>query len=284
MKLLDRLERRFGRYAIPNLPKYIIILYVIGAALELFVPGAYAAFLALNPYQILHGQVWRLVTFLLCPPTNSILFLIFVMLFYYYVSQALEQSWGSFRFDLYILTGVIGTIIAAFLLYAFSGSPLIYMDTGYLNLSIFLAYAAMYPNQVVLLYGLIPIRVKWLGILDGVMLLVSFIQGGWSARVSIVVAMLNFLVYFLLTRNTAPYTPKQLHRKREFRQSVRRAEPSANPNVARHKCAVCGRTEKDDPDLEFRFCSKCDGNYEYCQDHLFTHQHIHPQAGGRENL
>lgn len=275
MKFLDRLEKKFGKYAIPNLPKYIIILYTIGVIFNLFVRGSYEMFLALNPYQILHGQIWRLFTFLLCAPTDSILFLIFVMLFYYSICTTLEQVWGSFRFNLYILTGVLGTVIAAFLVYAVTGSAIINMDTYYLNLSLILAYAAIFPNQVVLLYGLIPIRIKWMGYLDGFFLLVSFIIGDLGMRVSIVVAMLNFILFFFLSRNMQPFTPKQVHRKRQYQKAVKQAAPPVNPDIARHKCAVCGRTEKDDPNLEFRFCSKCNGNYEYCQDHLFTHEHVH---------
>lgn len=275
MRFIDRLEKKYGRYAIPNLPKYIIILYTIGVVFNLFARGSYATFLALNPYQVLNGQLWRIVTFVCCAPTSNLLFLIFVLLFYYSICYRLEQVWGSFRFNLYIFTGVIGTIIAAFLVYAVTKSPFINMSTYYLNLSLFLAYAAIFPNELVLLYGFIPLRVKWLGIFDAILLLVTFVSGDVGTRISVVVALLNFILFFFLSIKSKPCSRKYTKRRYEFKQAVKQSAPSPNQGIARHKCAICGRTEKDDPNLEFRFCSKCNGNYEYCQDHLFTHKHIH---------
>ena len=97
-----------------------------------------------------------------------------------------------------------------------------------------------------------------------------------SNAVAAAVSILNFVIFFLGSRHMRPYSPKQMKRKREYQHKMRRAERPVNqyPGGAKHKCAVCGRTELDDPNLEFRYCSKCNGNYEYCQDHLFTHEHV----------
>lgn len=270
-KLLDRMERKFGRYAIRNLPLYIVIMYAAGFILSIVSPYSYW-YISLNPAMILKGQIWRLFTFLLVPPSGSIIFILFILMFYYSIAQSLENVWGSFRFNVYYLVGVVGTILAAFILYAITGSTGIFMDTYYLNLSLFLAFAANFPDMVVYFMMILPIKVKWLGILDGVYLAVAFLQGGLSTKVSILAAMANFLIFFFATRNYQKFSPKEARRKRSFQKTVHQVH--AKEGEPRHRCAICGRTELDNPDLEFRYCSKCDGDYEYCQDHLFTHTHI----------
>lgn len=270
MNFLNKLEKKFGRFAIPNLSRYLLILYVVGAIISI-IPNTnlYIDFLALNPYLILHGQIWRLFTFMIAPPSANLIFLILVLLCYYNLCQELEYYWGDFKFNLYILVGVLGTIIASFILYFVTGSPYIYMDTFYINLSIFLAYTTSFPDTMFYLYGIIPVKAKWLGIIDGVYLAYSFLSGGAASKVSIVAAMLNFLLFFLGTRNYYKYSPKQVKRRKTYIKEVR-----TSTRATRHRCHVCGRTELDDPNLEFRYCSKCDGNYEYCLDHLYTHEHV----------
>ncbi|MCI6857941.1 MAG: hypothetical protein MR867_01420 [Eubacterium sp.] len=270
MNWLDRLERKYGRYAIRNLPLYIVVLYAVGAVLDIISRGAFYNLVALNPYLVLHGQIWRIFGFLITPPSTSIIFIIFVLLFYYTIGESLVQVWGAFRFNMYILIGVLATIAAAFLVYFIYPSPSIYMDTTYLNLSMFLAYAAIFPEMKVYLYGILPIKVKWMALVDVLGLAYFFIRGGMGARVSIIVSLLNFLLFYFSSRNYRRISPKEIRRKRKFRQEA----TSASARPYRHKCAVCGRTEKDDPNLEFRYCSKCNGNYEYCNEHLFTHTHV----------
>ena len=271
MNLLNKLERKFGRYAIKNLSMYLIILYVAGAVLSLFSSqiDIYGNYLALNPYMILHGQGWRIFTFLIATPSTNVIFLIFVLLFYYNICRELEYLWGDFRFNLYILTGVVGTILSSFILYFVTGSPYISMDTYYLNLSLFLAYAACFPEARFYIYGIIPVKAKWLGIIDGLYLVVCFFAGGMAVRTMIVVSLMNFLLFFFGTRNYHKYSPKQIKRRNSYIKEVR-----TSTSATRHRCHVCGRTELDDPNLEFRYCSKCEGNYEYCSDHLYTHTHV----------
>lgn len=270
MNWLYRLEQKFGKYAITNLPLYIVMFYAVGAVLDVLSQGTiYYTYLSLNPYLILHGQIWRIVTFLAAAPNANIIFLVFVLLFYYSIGQSLVQVWGAFKFNMYVLIGVVGTIAAAFLVYAITRSPLIFMDTYYVNLSMFLAYAAIFPEMRVYLYGIIPLKVKWLAILDVVLLAVSFFQGGIGTRIAIVVSLLNFLLFYFSTRNYRRVSPKEVHRKIKYKRQMNK-----NASGARHQCAVCHRTELDDPNLEFRYCSKCNGNYEYCNEHLFTHTHV----------
>lgn len=284
MKFLNKMERKFGRYAIRNLTMFIIGTYIIGYLLEIFAPRVVTYFY-LNPYLILHGQVWRLVSWLLVPPGGFDIFTIIMLLFYYSIGNTLERTWGTFRYNVYIFGGIFATIVGAFVLYGISilayGPELaavnmlgysVAFSTSYISMSIFLGFALAYPNMQVLLMFIIPIKMKWLAILDVVFLAYDMIgglmKGNWGICVVILSSLLNVLVFFLSTRNYRTVSPKEIHRKQVYRQQTRQ-----RPGVTKHKCAVCGRTELDSPDLEFRFCSKCDGNYEYCQDHLFNHVH-----------
>ena len=156
-------------------------------------------------------------------------------------------------------------------------------------MSIFLAFAVCYPDMEVRLYFLIPIKMKWMAVVYAVLVLIDVIGSGWGGRVAIICSLLNFVVFYLATRDYRRVSPKEMHRKQAFRNAMNggpgrgpgsgrgygpgNGRPGSGP-IARHKCAICGRTELTNPELEFRFCSKCNGNYEYCQDHLFTHTHV----------
>lgn len=282
MNFLNKMERQYGRYAIHNLTKYMIGCYAIGYIL-LYIGQAFGAnffqYLLLSPYHIMHGQIWRIVSWILIPPSSSnIIFVLIMLSFYYYLGTTLERTWGAFRYNVYILGGMLCTVIGAFILYFISGPNEMFslingmsFSTYYINLSIFLAFAMNYPDMEVLFMMIIPIKIKYLALLDVAYLLYDLIRGGWGTRTVIIASLLNFIIYFLMTRNYRRISPQEIHRKQQFKKAV---HPQMTPGGTRHKCAVCGRTEKDGEHLEFRYCSKCNGNYEYCQDHLFTHQHI----------
>lgn len=283
-KWINKLERKFGRYAIPNLMYYIIILYSFGFALDLFVDGFYTNYLSLNAYAILHGEVWRLITFLIQPPSTNLLFVVFTLYLYYTIGRELEYAWGSFRFNLYFFTGVLFHIIAAFLAY-FIFDVVLLVGTAYLNLSLFFAYAALYPNQQFYVFGILPVKVKYLAWIDAAYFVYAILQAfmptyggaGYQARaLAAFVSLLNFLLFFFSMRNMRRFGPKEIRRKQVYHKAVREGKRASQSyaNGAKHRCSVCGRTELDAPNLEFRYCSKCNGNYEYCQDHLFTHEHI----------
>lgn len=269
MNFLDKLERKYGRYAISNLPAFIIAIYAAGYLIFLMMPQL-LNYLTLRPDLILKGQVWRIVSWVLVPPSSPDLFTLIMLSFYFSIGKALERTWGAFRVNIYIFSGIIFTVIGAFLLY-WIGGGIGYFSTYYINMSIFLAFAMTYPDMEVLLYFLIPIKMKYMGYVYGFFILVSMVQGGWGDRVSILASLMNFIVFYFSMRKIHRFSPHEVHRRQEFKRNVKKVQPKG---ATRHKCAVCGRTEKDGVNLEFRFCSKCDGNYEYCQDHLFTHQHI----------
>lgn len=287
---LNKMERKFGKYAINNLSLYLIICYGFGYLIQLVNPS-FTAYLALNPYLVLHGQVWRLVTWLVIPPTSGSLLMVALMLYCFYsIGSTVERAWGTFRYNVYLFSGMLFTVIGSFVIlgvlymldaaaistygaayFSMSGIGMLFysISTYYIYMSILLAYSATFPEMQLLLFMIIPIKAKWIGIAYGLWMLVEVIQGNFVTRIVIVASLLNFLIFFLTGRSRMHMNPKQIKRRHDFNKEVKKASP-----VTRHKCAICGRTEKDGSDLQFRFCSKCDGNYEYCQDHLFTHEHI----------
>ena len=272
MKFLRKLERNFGKYAVPNLMYYIILMYGAGIVIDLVMPGLYYQYLCLDAAAVLRGQVWRLVTFLICPPSSGIFFNLIAMFLYYSLGTRLERVWGTFRFNLYFFSGILFHIIAAFVIYFLMGVS-VPLTPFYLNNSLFLAFAATFPQMQFYLYGLLPIRAYWLGIFIGAEFLYEFLFGGLIARSCIGLALLNFVIFFMMTRNYSKISPREIKRKQKFKSDMKTAQ-AEKIRLTHHKCAVCGRTEKDDPNLEFRYCSKCEGNLEYCMDHLYTHKHV----------
>ena len=276
MNFLNKMERKIGKYAISNLSLYLIMGYVLGYILQ-FINPAIVDFLTLNPYLILHGQIWRLVTWIIIPPSSFDLFTIVMLMFYYSVGTNLERTWGTFYYNVYLFMGMIFTVIGGFLIMGISYVPAfnsfvtreLYgtgtyfllvarsFSTYFVNMSIFLGFAATFPEVQVLLMFII----------------VQFLQSDIVGKIIIGASLLNFVVFFLMTRSGIGMriSPRQVRRRHEYNREVKRAKPAS---VSKHKCAICGKNSEDNPEAEFRFCSKCNGNYEYCQDHLFTHTHV----------
>ncbi len=269
MKFFYKLERKYGKYAIPDLMKYIIILYGIGLAISLWNPMFYYRYLSLDGWAIMHGQIWRIVTFLCYPPAPGIFFGILALYLYYSMGQTLERVWGAFRFNAYFLLGIIGHVLAEIILTLIFGQSPRLLPVA-LDFSLFFAFALTFPDVEFLLMYLIPVKAKWLAVAEGAIYLYYLITGNMVTRIEILLTMANVIVFFLLTRNYSRINPKEIKRKHDFKAQVQ-IKPQGR---TRHKCAVCGRTELDGPGMEFRYCSKCEGNYEYCQDHLYTHQHV----------
>ncbi len=263
-KWINALDRKYQRFGIKNLMGYIVGGHALVFLLaQMDATGVFLQRLMLHPAAVMQGEVWRLVTFLFIPPTFSIIFFIFVLYLYYMIGTTLEAIWGTFKFNLYYFIGVVGTILAAFI----SGSA---VDSMYLNLSLFLAFATLFPDYQLRLFLLLPIKIKYLAYLNVFFLLMSFIGGGLPVRLSIAVALLNYLIFFGEDAVRSFRTRKWSRDKRK--------EFTEKANMARqgpmHTCTTCGITEEDDPDMEFRYCSTCEGDYEYCMDHLKNHEHI----------
>lgn len=299
MKWFAKLERKFARYAIRNLMRYMVAISLAGTLIGFINPGIYYNYLSLNIYEVLHGQVWRLVTFLLYPSVSlesgsfliNILFYGLMLYVYFWIGGVLERVWGSFRFNAFYFTGILlsilATVIYYFVLIRANGSFLepqigyqlaMYIDLGNLNLSMFLVFAFLFPDTQFLLYFIIPVKAKWLGYLYlafNVYEIITCFQSRDFRNIMmmllIVAALIDFAIFYTIARNPQGLGAAVRQKKRRVVYKNTAQKQSAGP---RHKCAICGRTEVDSPQLEFRYCSKCEGNYEYCSDHLFTHEHV----------
>ena len=283
MNWMDKLERKWGRHAVANLSRYFVLAQVIGYVVQLTAPGL-MSYMNFDMGSILHGQLWRVVTWIFTPTASldvfGILFLFCVLMW----GSSLESMLGTFRMNVFlwgsvILCDIVGAIVYVVtrILLGYGFSP--YLSTYYILMSMLLALAMCMPEGEVRLYFVLPIRMKWMAFVYGLFIawdIVSYLRVGlWVGVVPIVASLLNFVIFYFSTRDMNRYNPKEIHRRQQFKKAVAPSRTGSGPDgIAKHKCAICGRTEKDDPNLEFRFCSKCNGNYEYCQDHLFTHKHV----------
>lgn len=282
MDFLTKLERKYGKFAIPNLTMILIGGFILGYMIEIMQPEA-LALINLNPAKIMQGQVYRLITWIIMPPGTVSILVIITLMFYFSIGRTLENTWGDFRYTLYILSGIVFTdigVVVTYLVMKLIGQAELaaffaeYSNTStyYLCMSLFLAYAFMFPDMQVLLYFIIPIRVKWLGYLDIAYLIVAILSHGmmgyYAGMVTVIMSVFNFILFYLLSKGKSRMTLAHRKRKKSYKKEVRQTQI-----LTRHKCAICGQTEEDDPNLEFRYCSQCKGNYEYCNNHLYTHPH-----------
>ncbi|MEA5050317.1 MAG: hypothetical protein VB021_02455 [Oscillospiraceae bacterium] len=189
MQWLYKLQRKYGQHAISNLMLIILIgqLFVFFADL-IFVDYSVASWFSLSRSLVLQGQVWRLITFVFIPPDSGVFTMLIMMYFYYMIGGALENEWGSFLFDIYYLIGVVCTVIA--------GMIVGHGTNMFLNLSLFFAFAILYPDFQVMLFFILPIKMKYLAVIDALFYLYYFIVGDWSIRAAIIAALVNVAIFF----------------------------------------------------------------------------------------
>lgn len=218
MNWLNKLERKYGRFAVKNLMMYIVGLNAFTFMLSYMVPGGNSVVskLALHPAYVLHGEVWRLVTFIFIPFTNSVIFIIFALYFYYLIGNSLEQQWGSFKFNMYYLIGMLGTIVAAFVSNGWG-------TNYYLNLSLFLAFAYLYPDFSVRLYFILPIKIKYLAYFTWAIFIINLVTESWSGKLAIIAAILNFFIFFGKDMYKDIKIKRQVHNNRKkFKSQMRK--------------------------------------------------------------
>ena len=286
-KLYDGVQRfcaAHPRFGIPNLMRVIVIGNVAVYVLMLLTQANDAnalSFLTFNLNALLHGEVWRLVTFVFVPAYSSPFALLISLYFYYWIGSTLERQWGTAKFNLYYISGALLTVLGVVLASLITGNPyLTAAGTGYVNLSMFFAFAFLFPNTTVLLFFILPVKMKWLAYLDGALFAFDIIKAigahNWAGVVLPIVALLNFAVFiwpevhYLKERAKCQNSRKTV----QFRQAQQQQAKQAQQQGYRHKCAVCGRTDTDYPDLQFRYCSKFVGDHCFCQDHIFNHVHF----------
>ncbi len=254
MNWLDKLEQRFGHIAVPGLIRIIVVFNVVAYVL-LHIDPAWSNALELDPNRVMHGEVWRLISYLFIPPTMHPIFLFFALYFLWIMSDGLEQEWGAFRLNVFYVCGMIATTVVAFFITRNS------VTNTFLNLSIFLAFATVLPDFEVLLFFILPVKVKWLGLLSAAFIVIEIVLSPYPACLVPVVSLANYLLFF------GPQFFQSAAIKREDMRRRARFEAAshAGPLETRHRCAICGKTEVDDPELEFRVA---EDDLEYCLKHL----------------
>ena len=337
---MSNFEKKIRKYAIPNLTLWLIVGYAIGYVIQITYPKL-MYYLALDPYQIIHGQVWRLFTWVLIPPNYvegegmpsflSFLFIILMMYCCYWIGSILERTWGTVKYNLFIFGGILMTVFFAFICFGYtwihygyevmqayenyksiqltangltedaykylqyvynhvpvlSGTPYLwyYFSTYYINMSLYLVYALTFPERLIYIYFVIPVKMKWLGVVDSIYLLFLLLFGGPIIRCAVLATALNVLIFYLSNIKGKVLNPYQIHRQNSFKRKfnsgrstesgVKEDKPKMRAGTMyRHKCSICGKTDISDPDMEFRYCSKCVGSHEYCSTHLFKHSHV----------
>ena len=286
-KLYDGVQRfcaAHPRFGIPNLMRVIVIGNVAVYVLMLLTQANDAnalSFLTFNLNALLHGEVWRLVTFVFVPAYSSPFALLISLYFYYWIGSTLERQWGTAKFNLYYISGALLTVLGVVLASLITGNPyLTAAGTGYVNLSMFFAFAFLVPDTTVLLFFILPVKMKWLAYLDGALFAFDIIKAigahNWAGVVLPIVALLNFAVFIWPEVHYLKERAKYQNSRKtvQFRQAQQQQAKQAQQQGYRHKCAVCGRTDTDYPDLQFRYCSKCVGYHCFCQDHIFNHVHF----------
>ncbi|MBS5549117.1 MAG: hypothetical protein KHX40_07990 [Oscillospiraceae bacterium] len=258
--------------------KFIVIGNVLVFFLDMFSNGYVSWLFSFFSPLILQGQIWRIISFLFVPTSGyggmfSILWFAMTTLFYYYIGNALERQWGTARFTVFYGLGVVLNILVGFLM----GSTSMY----YINMSMFFAFATLYPDLQVLLYGILPLKVKWLAWIDAALFAFDFFfsifSRQWITAVLPLVAILNYLIFFWedlmgVVRRTGQ---RAAYRANPQTINFKKAQKQVREHKGYlHKCAVCGITDADDPNMEFRYCSKCNGYYCYCMKHINDHVHV----------
>ena len=274
-KKIDLFCYRHPNFGIRNLMRYIVIASGVIWILQFIMPGI-LNYLAFSPYHILRGQVWRLISFIFIPvSTNFLAFIAFY--FYYMVGNVLEAKWGTGRFTIYFFSGVLFTVLYGFLVYFLTGVSYP-VRADYIYLSMFFSFAALFPDMQVLLFFILPIRIKWLALVDAVFFIIGIVTTRFPFNLLPLVAILNFAIFCgadLADRVRGLFSGRKSRVNTvNFRREAERIRKKQEGELYVHRCAVCGRTDAEHPELEFRYCSKCAGYHCFCQDHINSHIHF----------
>lgn len=263
------------RFGISNLMLYVVIGNVIIWLFSMMdTTNLLAASLQFSPQLILKGQIWRLISFAFVPTSGGVLALI-MFYFYYFIGNTLEQYWGKAKFTLFFFSGILFTVIYGLVIYFITGAD-IRISASYIYLSMFFSFATLFPETQVLLFFIIPMKIKWLAYIDAAFFLYEIIVTPFPYNLIPVVAVLNYLLFCggwlfqFLGKKRGYNNPKVINYKKAAKQVNR----NRNNAPYSRKCEVCGITDVDDPDMEFRYCSRCIGYHCYCSRHINDHIHF----------
>lgn len=258
MKLIDTLERKLRRYAVHNITLYLILGQVL-----FFVFVLSGRFIlervVLIPELVVAGEWWRLITFLFIPPLTNPIFAFFAWYLFYMMGTALENQWGAFRYNLFLLIGYFVTVAVTFL-FPFSTATNIFIGG-----SVFLAFAFLFPEFTMYIFFILPVKIKWLALLTWIVYGYEILIGSWHTRLLVLASISNFLFFF---------GKDILWRIRSGKKiMVNQARELSGKKEAFHTCSTCLITDLSHPRMEFRYCPECNG-LGYCIDHIFTHEHV----------
>ncbi len=263
LKILNKLERKLGRFAVKGLMIYITALNLAIFIMMMTGNGSNAVSkLGFDLGLIMKGEVWRIITYLFIPPETNVIFILFILYMYYMIGSTLESEWGSFRFNIYYLIGAVATTLAGFI----CGST----TALFLNTSLFLAFARINPDYEFLLFFVLPVKVKYLAWIDWGFLIFTILFGIIAMKIIAAASIINYALFFGTDIVKGAATNRQAYMRRTQYHTVIK-------DRAIHKCTICGITEKDKPNMDFRYCVDCEGDHEYCMDHLDSHEHIKKQ-------
>lgn len=272
---IDRFCREHPNFGIPNLMLYIAIANAAIGLIDSFSMSGttLSSLLFFSRFDILHGQIWRIFTFIFLPQSGNLFLLLISAYFYYWIGSMLEREWGTARFTLFYASGVLFNIIFGFVFG--------YANMYYINLSMFFSFAFLFPDMQVLVMFILPVKMKWLAWLDGFLfawdVTAALLAGNFLGALLPIVAILNFFIFFWGDITERIGYRKQRYQHQHSKQTVnfkKAVKTIYQEKGYIHKCAVCGKTDTEFPDMEFRYCSKCNGNYCYCSEHINDHEHI----------
>ena len=295
-RAIDKFCLKHSRFGVPRLMQYIV--FITGAVFiadkligVMPASGSLQALIAFHPGLIARGEVWRITTWVFLPRNGDIFFTAIMLYFYYFVGSTLEQVWGAPKFTIFYLFGVLLNIVYGFVLWFVLGnaverewlfyfwSAMVKIDPMYLNLSLYFAFATIFPNNVVRLFFLIPIKIKWMALANAAFFVYSIVinaLGGNYAAFLPLIALFNYILIcgYDLLNNLRPASVHTSRQAINFKRAARSASREINGKNYRHKCAVCGKTDTEHPELEFRYCSRCEGYHCFCIEHINNHVHF----------
>jgi len=279
IRAVDRFCGRHPRFGIPNLMLFIVIgNAVVYLFSKMDTTGLFLYYLSFIPSKIAAGEVWRLLTFVLIPEGGNLIFVALFLYFYYFIGNTLENTWGSGKFTIYYFFGIILNIIFGFIVWGITGASSLAIGIGaeYINLSMFFAFATLYPDTRVLLFFFIPIKIKWLALVDALYFLYIFLVTSFPMNFLPLIAMLNYFIFCGedLARTLRPMKYRMSKQNMNFRAKVKKEEKESSSRPYTRKCSVCGRTDAEYPHLEFRYCSRCEGYHCFCEEHINNHVHF----------
>lgn len=278
-KLMDRIDRfciLHPRFGIRRLMLYIVLGNILVYVLTMMdTTGLVYQKLCFSGAGVLRGEVWRIATYLFVPGGGSPILFLIEMYFYFWIGSSLENEWGAGKFTIYYLIGALLQAVFGVLLTLILKQDIVITAT-YLNLSMFFAFATLFPDVTVLLFFILPIKVKWLAYVDAALFVIAVVTTPFPVNLLPVVAVLNYLLFcggWLFDR-LRPARVRQERRTVAFQAEARRIRSEQAQRGYRHRCEVCGRTDAEFPTLQFRYCSRCAGYHCYCEDHISNHTHI----------